>query len=110
MSARGRSDTLFDFYHRWEVYVPESKRQYGYYVLPVLWGDRLVARFDSKFDKTSKVFHILGLWLEDPTLAKNPDFAQALGLGFKRFARFLGAARIDAKGVSQRALKAAIKG
>ncbi len=108
VSGRSRADTLFDFRYRWEVYTKEHKREYGYYVLPVLWGDRLVARFDSKFDKTTKVFHILGLWLEDYALAKNADFAHALALGFQRFARFLGATKIDAKGVSQRTLKAEI--
>jgi uncharacterized protein len=45
------------------VYKPEARRKYGYYTLPVLWGDRLVARFDSKLDRATNTFTILGFWL-----------------------------------------------
>jgi uncharacterized protein YcaQ len=50
VSARGRAKVLFGFDYIWEVYKPAPQRKYGYYTLPVLWGDRLVARFDSKLD------------------------------------------------------------
>jgi uncharacterized protein YcaQ len=46
------------------VYKPEHLRKFGYYTLPVLWGDRLVARFDSKLTGRPARF-IVGLWLED---------------------------------------------
>ena len=65
VSARGRAKVLFGFDYVWEVYKPEHQRKFGYYTLPVLWGDRLVARFDSKLDRTTNTFVILGLWLED---------------------------------------------
>ena len=44
----------------WEVYKPEHQRKFGYYTLPILWGDRLVGRFDSKLDRAANTFVILG--------------------------------------------------
>ena len=69
MSARGRAKPLFDFDYTWEVYTPADKRRYGYYVLPVLWGDRLVARFDARMDRAGRTLVLIGLWLEDEALA-----------------------------------------
>jgi hypothetical protein len=96
VSARGRAKIFFGFDYVWEVYKPEHKRQFGYYTLPILWGDRLVGRFDSKLDRTTNTFVILGLWLEDEALGKDEVFAEALALGFARFVAFLGARKLDA--------------
>lgn len=96
---RTRARALWDFDYTWEVYVPAAKRRYGYYTLPVLWGDALVARFDGRLDRASRTLHILGLWLEDQALADDPTFADAFGQGMTRFAGFLGAERIEAAGV-----------
>ena len=95
-SARGRAKVLFGFDYVWEVYKPVHQRRFGYYTLPVLWGDRLVARFDSKLDRTTNTFAILGLWLEDEALGKDEAFAEALAGGFARFVTFLGASKLDA--------------
>jgi uncharacterized protein len=70
-----------------------------------LWGDRLVARFDSKLDRTTNTFVILGLWLEDETLGKDEAFAEALARGFTRFLKFLGATNLDAKAISEPLLR-----
>ena len=105
VSARGRAKELFGFDYVWEVYKPEHQRKFGYYVLPVLWGDRLVARFDSKLDRMTNTFVILGFWLEDKTLAKNEAFAEALSRGFARFIHFLGADKMDAKAIPHPFLK-----
>jgi uncharacterized protein YcaQ len=99
--ARGRAKVLFGFDYVWEVYKPEHQRKFGYYTLPVLWGDRLVARFDSKLDRTTNTFVILGFWLEDKALEKDEAFADALARGFSRFVRFLGASKMDAAAISE---------
>ncbi len=65
VSARGRAAQLFDFDYVWEVYKPVEKRRWGYYTLPILWGDRLVARLDPKLDRKTGTLEIKGFWLED---------------------------------------------
>jgi uncharacterized protein YcaQ len=64
-----------------------------------------VARFDSKLDRTTNTFVILGLWLEDKTLSKNDAFAEALARGFSRFVTFLGANKLNAKAVREPLLR-----
>ncbi len=105
VSARGRARTLFDFDYVWEVYKPEHQRKFGYYTLPILWGDRLVARFDSKFDRKTDTFIILGLWLEDEALSNNEAFAEAFACGLARFVRFLGANKLDATAIREPLLR-----
>jgi uncharacterized protein len=109
VSARGRAKVLFGFDYVWEVYKPEHKRKYGYYALPVLWGDRLVARFDSKLDRSTNTFVILGFWLEEETLAADETFAEALAAGFRRFVAFLGADRIEAGAIGEPLLRERIQ-
>ena len=101
VSARGRAKVVFGFDYVWEVYKPEPQRKFGYYTMPILWGDRLVARFDSKLDRTTNTFVILGFWLEDETLGKDEAFAEALARGFARFVTFLGADKLDAKAIPE---------
>jgi uncharacterized protein YcaQ len=108
VSARGRAKQLFDFEYIWEVYKPEHLRRHGYYTLPILWGDKLVARFDSKLDRTTNTFVILGFWLEDQKLDRNAAFAEALAAGFARFRRFLGAAKLNAGAIKEPMLKRAV--
>jgi uncharacterized protein len=95
VSARGRAKKLFDFDYIWEVYVPAPKRRWGYYVLPILYGDDLVARLDSKLDRTTMTLEIKGFWYEDDAPVKDAHFAYALARGLIRFARFLEAKRVD---------------
>ena len=105
VSARGRAKVIFGFDYAWEAYKAEDQRKFGYYTLPVLWGDRLVARFDSKLDRTTDTFVILGLWLEDEALGTDEAFAQALACGFARFVTFLGASKLDARAVREPLLR-----
>ena len=90
VGARGRAKALFGFDYAWEVYKPEAQRKYGYYALPVLWGERLVARFDSKLERKANTLIVLGFWLEDEALGKDEAFAQALGRGLMAVRGFSG--------------------
>jgi uncharacterized protein YcaQ len=103
--ARGRAKVVFGFDYVLEVYKPEHQRRFGYYAMPILWGDRLVGRFDSKLDRTTSTFVILGLWLEDKALGKDEAFAEALACGFARLVAFLGASQLDAKAIREPLLR-----
>jgi hypothetical protein len=103
VSARGRAKVVFGFDYVWEVYKPMEQRRWGYYTLPILYGDRLVARFDPKLDRTTNTLVINGLWLEESSLAEDVAFINALACGLKRFMRLLNAERIDLSAVRTRA-------
>ena len=90
---RKRLLKLFDFDYTIECYVPEQKRKYGYFCLPVLYGNSFVARFDPKADRASKTFYIKSIYFEEgftPTSDFNILFAKKL----KEFALFNGCEKI----------------
>ncbi|MCW5732908.1 MAG: YcaQ family DNA glycosylase [Enhydrobacter sp.] len=107
---------LFDFDYIWEVYVPEPKRKYGYYVLPVLYGDRLVARMDPEFQRGSKAFGVKNWWWQEGVDQKDEAMLPAITECLAAFGKYLGAnqirlgdgARVDAG--LKRAITAANKG
>ena len=79
VSARGRAKPLFGFDYVWEVYKPVEQRRFGYYTMPILWGDRLVGRFDPKLDRSTGTLMILGLWLEDAALREGRGVRRRAG-------------------------------
>jgi hypothetical protein len=81
---------LFDFHYRWEVYTPVAKRRYGYYVLPVLYGDRFIARFEPGRDKTNGAF-IIKKWWWEPGVTQSERMRFELSDCFKRFLTYLSA-------------------
>jgi uncharacterized protein YcaQ len=97
VSARGRARLLFAFDYVWEVYKPAHQRKWGYYTLPILWGDRLVARSDLRFDRPTRTLVVCGFWLEESSTGRKARFAAALVKGIERLMRFLGAERFDAQ-------------
>ena len=78
---RDRAEALFGFRYRLEMYVPPAKREYGYYVLPLLVGDRLVGRAEPRFDRKSRTLELLGAWGDtsrlDEALAELAAFLRA---------------------------------
>lgn len=90
---RKRLKRLFDFDYQIECYVPEPKRKHGYFVLPVLWGDRLAARIDAKAERTSRTLKILSLHLENERDRKS--LMAALAPELERFAAFNGCERVE---------------
>jgi uncharacterized protein len=87
-TARGRAALLFDFEYIWEVYKPASARRWGYYTLPILFGDRLPARIELKFDRPRGSLRVLGFWPEEPDLLQDRAFAGALGRALARLSDF----------------------
>jgi uncharacterized protein YcaQ len=105
VSARGRAKKLFDFDYTWEVYTPVHKRRWGYYVLPILYGDDLVARLDLKLDRPTMTFEIKGFWHEDDAPVKDIQFANALAAGLARFAKFVEAQKIKTSAIRPAGLR-----
>jgi len=81
---RERTRALWDFDYKWGVYDKLEKRKFGYYDLPILWGDRLVGRADMKTDRSTSAIQVLGRWLDDPALESDPAFGEAYRLGLER--------------------------
>ena len=86
---RARTERLFGFYYRIEVFVPEEKRLYGYYVFPLLEGDRLIGRIDMKAERDEGVLAVKRLWLE-PGVRASGGRLEKLDAELNRIARFCG--------------------
>ncbi len=108
VTARGRAKKVFDFEYLWEVYKPVHQRRWGYYTLPILYGDDLVARLDPKLDRKTNTLHIIGFWLEDDA-PKDEVFANALANGLKRFGELIGAQKFYLSGISHAKLRSYLK-
>jgi uncharacterized protein len=87
---RDRAEALWDFRYRLEMYVPKAKRDYGYYVLPILRGDKLIGRIEPVLDRKTGVLHVKGIWWEQgvkPVSVQKP---------LRSLATFIGAGSIEA--------------
>jgi len=89
---RDRAEALFGFRYRLEMFVPKAKREFGYYVLPILVGDRIVGRAEPRFDKQTGTLEVLGAWGDasrlDEALRELADWLGAERIGrWKRDAR-----------------------
>ena len=95
ISDRRRSERLFDFSYRIEIYVPKAKRRYGYYVLPILHGERVIGRLDPRFDRATETLHVQGVWAEPDAPA---DAGPAIAATLADLARWRGARAIVHEG------------
>jgi uncharacterized protein YcaQ len=87
---RDRAEALWGFRYRLEMYVPKAKREYGYYVLPILRGDRLIGRIEPALDRKTGALHVKGVWWEpgvEPVSLQRP---------LRELATFIGAGSIEA--------------
>jgi uncharacterized protein YcaQ len=87
--------SLYDFDYVWEVYVPAAKRRWGYYVLPILFGDRLVGRIEPRIERKTGELRIAGLWWEDGfEPLDTAGFVAAFGAAIENHRRFGGVSRV----------------
>ena len=91
---RERLRWIFEFDYQLESYVPAAKRRYGHFVLPVLWGDPIVARLESKALRERSKLALTGLWFE-PGYEKNRKIRKALRGALENFAAFNGCIELD---------------
>jgi hypothetical protein len=93
IADRSRTETLFDYKFRIEIYVPQHLRQYGYYVLSILHGDRIIGRIDPLMDRKSKRLNINAVHAE-PHAPMTAEVAQAVADSISELASFLGAKEV----------------
>jgi uncharacterized protein len=84
---RDRAETLWDFFYRLEMYVPKAKREYGYYVLPILRGDRLIGRIEPVLDRKAGVLRVEGVFAEPGAPA---GAGRGIASAARRLAKWLG--------------------
>jgi uncharacterized protein YcaQ len=88
--------SLFDFHYVWELFLPPEKRRWGWYVLPMLFRDRLVGRIEPRIDRDGGRVRVLGLWWEDGFEPRRADgFVDAMRDALRAYLVFAGASRLE---------------
>lgn len=88
--------SLFGFVYVWELFLPPEKRRWGWYVLPILFGDRFVGRIEPRIDREEARVHVLDLWWEDGFAPGRADgFVDAMRDALRAYLRFAGASRLE---------------
>ncbi len=78
---------LFDFAYKWEIYTPQEKRKYGYYVLPILFGEQFIGRVEAVFDRKTKKLQVRNIWYE-PRTRKSLQLENKVKDTLERFEQF----------------------
>jgi uncharacterized protein YcaQ len=88
--------SLFDFEYVWEGFFPAAKRRWGYYVLPILFGDRFVGRIEPRIDRDEPRVQVLDVWWEDGFAPRRADgFVDAMRDALRAYLRFADADRLE---------------
>ena len=87
---------LFDFEYVWEGFFTPAKRRWGYYVLPIVFGDRFVGRIEPRIDRDGACVEVLNVWWEDDFAPRRADgFVDGMRDALRAYLRFAGADRLD---------------
>jgi hypothetical protein len=93
---RGLLGSLFEFEYVWELFFPPAKRRWGWYVLPMLFRDRLVGRIEPRVDRAGGQVQVLGLWWEDGFAPRGTEgFVDAMRDALRAYLRFAGVTRLE---------------
>ena len=88
--------SLFGFEYVWEAFFPPAKRRWGWYVLPILFGDRFVGRIEPRIDREQARVDVLGVWWEDGFAPRQADgFVEAMRDALTAYLRFAGVTRLE---------------
>jgi uncharacterized protein len=93
---RGLLASLFEFDYVWELFFPEAKRRFGWYVLPILFRDRFVGRIEPRIDRDERIVQILGLWWEAGFRPQQAEgFVDAMRAALRAYLAFAGATHVE---------------
>lgn len=87
MWDRNLVKAIWDFDYKWEIYTPPSERKYGYYVLPILYGERFIGRIEMKYDRKCKKLNVSNIWYES-NVKLTKTMEKTLASAIKRFEMF----------------------
>ena len=87
MWDRNLIKAIWNFDYKWEIYTPAAQRKYGYYVLPILYGENLIGRIEMVFDKKTKKLEVKNIWYEDG-FKVTKKIEGAVESSIKRFEKF----------------------
>ncbi|HET6643825.1 MAG TPA: crosslink repair DNA glycosylase YcaQ family protein [Gaiellaceae bacterium] len=88
--------SLFGFDYVWELFVPPAKRRWGWYVLPITFGDRFVGRIEPRIERADARVDVLDVWWEDGFAPRRPEgFVDAMREALRAYLRFAGASRLQ---------------
>lgn len=96
--------SIFNFDYSWEVYIPVNKRKFGYYVLPVLYNNRFVARFEPEMYRGEKELRIKDWWWEEDIIVTE-ELESALRYAFRQFCNYLGAENVNKEDFEKKCLQ-----
>lgn len=87
MWDRNLVKAIWDFDYKWEIYTPQSERKYGYYVLPILYGEKFIGRIEMTYDKKSGILNVSNIWYE-PKVKLTKTIEKSILSAVKRFEIF----------------------